>query len=59
MSFIVFRDSFGLQNLFNTLVNEIKEGWRVLTQKQGELGQASASYIILNQHIPLLALHLY
>jgi len=32
ISFIVFRDSLRLENLFNGLVNELCEGGRVFTQ---------------------------
>jgi len=33
ISFIIFRDLLGLENPFNGLVNEIREGRRVLTKK--------------------------
>jgi len=33
ISFIIFRDLLGLENLFNGLVNEIREGRRVPTKK--------------------------
>jgi len=33
MSFIVFRESLGLENLFNGLVDELWESRRILTQE--------------------------
>ena len=35
MSFIVFRESLGMESPFNGLVNELCEGSRVLTQNHG------------------------
>ena len=41
------------------LDNQVWEVGSVLNQKQWELGHSSASYAILNAHVPLLASHIY
>ena len=54
---MVFNDSFGVETTFIGLMNEIWEVGRVMIQKSCLSDQASVIYAILNQVIPLLALH--
>ena len=49
LSFVVFRDSLGLENPFNGLVNELWEGGRVQTQKPWLLDQVRVNNAIVNQ----------
>jgi len=56
---IMFNDSCGVQIAFVGLNNKVWEVGSVLKQKQQQLGHLSASYVILNSHVSLLASHLY
>ena len=59
MAFIVFNASFRTKTALIRPVNETWEVRRVWSWKQWEMGHACASYDFANQHVSLLASHLY
>ena len=59
VSFTLFKDSLGIQNPFNGLVNDLWEGGRVLTQEQCYLDLVWMVYLLFEHGYLFLDLKLF